>query len=485
MILTKWCSTFLLLLVAPTKLWWRKPPKSGYVCYLSKGMLLPRSYFEVKQIIHHLVVTNVFHSLNMSVNYCKNKDGNDNEQKLVTTAVEKEKRKRYTRFKIAGNNYLPVPRKWFVHCLGLLACLSSFAQEAVRDSGASQKKVFGFSAGVNSGFVIVHSKDVAFTKGSRPLGIELGASWQRNDSQSVNICNCYPKKGVVFNYYNMGNEHLGKLFSAAYFLEPVYRINRSMMFSFKAVVGLVYGTNPYDSILNPINHAYSLPVSAYLMLGAGIYFRINDHLSLNTSLNFNHASNGGMKLPNKGIDWPTAGLTLNYQMHAVNYYSGKRSKSKDWKTNSIRWDAGLFGIVNKQLDENHNERFFPLIGVEFSGSRQIGNLNALNLGTEIFYDPGHAMEVKVNQAVIANPVRAGVLFGHEFLLGKFIFSQKLGYYYFSEMPYERFYHRWALGYRITRHWGAGFSLLAHKQVADFFNVKVTYSLQKRNNTFNR
>ena len=373
----------------------------------------------------------------------------------------------------------------FILLLCSMSCFSSFAQTVVADSNASPRKIFGFSAGMQTGFVIVHSKDVAFTKGSKPLGIELSASWQRNDSQSVNICNCYPKKGVVVNYYNMGNEHLGKLLSAAYFLEPVYKINRSMLFSFKAVIGLVYGSNPYDSVENPINHAYSLPVSAYLMLGAGLYFRINDHFSIHTSLNFNHASNGGMKLPNKGIDWPSAGITLNYQKQAANYYSGKRVKSKDWKTNSVRWDAGLFGIVNKQLDENHEERFYPLVGVEFSGSKQIGNLNALNLGTEIFYDPGHGKEVKVNQSVIASPVRAGLLFGHEFLLGKFIFSQRLGYYYFSEMPYERFYHRWGLNYRMNRHWSAGFSLLAHKQVADFFNVKLAYSWQKRNNFYNR
>lgn len=371
--------------------------------------------------------------------------------------------------------------KWSVSLLFSVTCLSSFCQDQITDSNASPKKIFGFSAGVHSGFVIVHSKDVAFTKGSRPYGIELGASWQRNDSQSLNICNCYPKKGVVINYYNMGNQHLGKLLSASYFLEPVYKINRHLLFSFKAVIGLVYGTNPYDSIKNPINHAYSLPVSTYLMLGTGLYFRINDHFSLNASLNFNHASNGGMKLPNKGIDWPTAGLTLNYQKHPANYYSGKRIKTKDWKNNSVRWDAVLFGIINKQRDQNHNERFFPLVGAEFSGSKQVGNLNALNLGTEVFYDPGHAMEVKVNQSVIASPVRAGLLFGHEFLLGKFIFSQRLGYYYFSEMPYERFYHRWGLGYRINKHWGAGFSLLAHKQVADFFNLKATYSWQKRNN----
>lgn len=357
------------------------------------------------------------------------------------------------------------------------------AQQVIQDSTSLPKKVFSIGTGINTGFVIVHTKDVAFTRGSRPLGLELAATWQRNDSESINICNCYPKKGVIINYYNMGNEHLGKIISAAFLLEPVYKINRNLLFSFKAVIGAAYGTNPYDSIKNPINHAYSLPLNAYLMLGTALYFRITDHLSVSASLNFNHVSNGGMHLPNKGIDWPTAGIAMNYQKQPTNYYSGKRIKQNDWKANSIRWDLGLYGIVNKQMDENNKARFFPLVGFDILGSKQVGNLDALTVATEILTDPGHSLEVKVKDSVIASPFRAGLLFGHEFLLGRFVFGQQLGYYYFSQMPYERMYHRWTLVYRLNRHFSTGFSLLAHRQVADFFDLRIAYSIQKRNITF--
>ena len=374
--------------------------------------------------------------------------------------------------------------KHFIFSLVLLVS-SSFlmAQDEIKDSSVSPKKIFSIGAGINSGFVIVHTKDVAFTRGSKPLGLELAGTWQRNDSESVNICNCYPKKGVVVNYYNMGNEHLGKIISAAFLLEPVYKINRNLLFSFKAVIGAAYGTNPYDSITNPINHAYSLPVSAYLMLGTGLYFHFSDHISISASLNFNHVSNGGMHLPNKGIDWPTIGIRLNYQKQPINYYTGKRTKPTDWKYNSIRWDFGLFGIVDKQMNEHNSARFFPLVGIDALASKQVGNLDALTLATEVFTDPGHSMEVKVKDSVIASPLRAGLLVGHEFLLGRFVFGQQLGYYYFSQMPYERMYHRWTLVYRMNKHFSTGFSLLAHRQVADFFDLRIAYSFQKRHLPF--
>src|SRR5918993_3885417 len=174
----------------------------------------------------------------------------------------------------------------------------AFGQQAVSNLPSSQKNIFAVSAGINTGFVIVHTRDVQFTKGSRPVGIELSASWQRNDSSTLNICNCYPRKGVVFNYFNMGNDKLGKIYNTGFFLEPTYKISRHVFFSFRAVLGAAYGTRPYDSIRNPINRAYSTHLNAFLMLGTGLYFRMNDHLWLHTSLNFNHVSNGGMHLPN-------------------------------------------------------------------------------------------------------------------------------------------------------------------------------------------
>lgn len=384
---------------------------------------------------------------------------------------------------------MAAPPQRFFHSsdkvFSLLFFLIAFASSAfgqndnVSDWPKPKQNVFSFNGGINNGFVIVHTQAVAFTKGSRPLGIELGASWQRNDSETVDLCNCYPRKGVVVNYYHMGNANLGNIYDARFFLEPMYKVGRGVFFSFKAALGVAYGTNPYDSLHNAINYAYSTHLNAFLMLGAGLSFRLNKQLWLNPSLNFNHVSNGGMHLPNKGIDWPTAGLIIHYQEHPAIFYAGRRKKSWEWKNKGVRWDAAVMGIVTKVVDANKQARFSPLAGLEFLGSKQIGTLSAISVGTEVFTDPGHALQVQVENALRVSPVRAGFLFGHEFLLGKFIFSQRLGVYYFSQMPYDRVYHRWALTYRIDEHWGAGFSLLAHRQVANFFNAKAVYSWQKK------
>jgi hypothetical protein len=62
-------------------------------------------------------------------------------------------------------------------------------------------------------------------------------------------------------------------------------------------------------------------------------------------------------------------------------------------------------------------------------------------------------------------------------LGKFLFSQRIGVYVFDQTPYyDQVYHRWGIDYMINRHWGIGMNLLAHRQVADFIDIRITHSL---------
>lgn len=341
------------------------------------------------------------------------------------------------------------------------------------------KRIFSLTAGLQHGFIFAHSPEVENTKGSNPTGAEFLIGWQRNDKGVWDLCNCFPRKGLLLAYYNYDNKILGSSYTAAYFLEPAYRISRNAFFSFKAVAGLSYLTNPFDTIKNPTNRSYSTHISGYLLLGAGVWVRLSDHWWLNATANYQHESNGGIQQPNKGINWPTAGLALSYQHNPRPYYLGQRRKDKFWKPYSIRWDLGLMGIAKRVLDENGDSKRLPLLGIHFQGSKQVGRINSLTAGAEIFTDRALRLQLKID-SVNASHTRAGILFGHEFILGKFLFSQRLGVYLFDETPYfDRIYHRWGIQYRATPRWSAGFHLLAHRQVADFVDFRIAYTWQKK------
>ena len=377
-------------------------------------------------------------------------------------------------------NYKLLIRLFFLNAINVNA-FGQGNEDTNISTSKEVKKIFSIAGGVQHGFIFAHSSSVENTKGARPTGLELSFAWQRNDAKTWNLCNCFPKNGLMLAGYDYDVKVLGKSFISSYFLEPVYKLGKKTFFSLKGSGGLAYLNNPYDSVNNPSNQSYSTAIGAYLLLGLGMSYVINDHWWMNGSINYQHISNGGFKQPNAGINWPTAGISLIYQKNPMPYYTGIRNKEKFWKDYSMRWDIGIFGIAKKGTDETGKSYRMPLIGGYIQGGKQVGRINMLLMGAEIYFDKSLSMQLK-RDSINASAVKAGLLFGHEFLLGKFLFSQKLGVYIFDQTPYyDPVYHCWGIQYRINKHWGTGFNFKAHRHVADYIDFRVTYSWQKLSN----
>jgi hypothetical protein len=366
--------------------------------------------------------------------------------------------------------------------LAVIFCSPGVAQydsSSQKESIAKPINIFSSGLGIQHGFIFAHSPTVENTKGSRPTGVEMILSWQRNDPIVWDACNCFPRKGLLLSYFNYDNDVLGKSFTAAFFLEPTYKLVKNTFFSFRTSAGLSYLTSPFDSIRHPHNRSYSTRMNVYLSVGLGIWVKLNNRWWLNPSVNYHHESNGGMKEPNSGINWPTAGLTLSYQKDTRPYHTGIRSREKFWINNSIRWDFGFFGTLKRALDIDGNSLRLPLTGLSFQAGKQVGRINVLTIGTEVFKDWALRHQLK-QDSIAASPVKAGILAGHEFMLGKFLFSQRLGLYIFDQTPdFDQLYHRWGLHYRVNRHFGVGVQLSAHRHIADFSDLKITYTIQKK------
>ena len=365
-------------------------------------------------------------------------------------------------------------------CSTFLCSCCAIAQESssVVKSSGRQPAIFSTAVGIQHGFIFAHSEAVQNTSGANPTGIEISLAWQRNDLATWALCNCYPRKGLLLSYYDYDTKILGKGFTAAYFLEPTYRVSKNILFSFIGSAGISWLTNPFDSINNPTNQSYSQYLNGYLRVGIGLWFKLNDQWWLNGSINYHHESNGGMKRPNKGINLPTGGIALSYQKKSRPFYIGHRTNEKFWKYHSLRWDAGFFGIPRRTTDDDGNRIHKLLVGANIQAAKQVGRINALTFGTELYHDEELRLRLK-RDSLDVTALKAGILVGHEFILGKFLFSQRLGYSVLDQTPYyDKLYHRWGLQYRINHHIGVGFNLQAHRQVADYVDLRFTYSMEK-------
>ncbi len=341
----------------------------------------------------------------------------------------------------------------------------------------AKQNIFSVTFGTQFGFVFAHTEAVQNTKGSYPYGAELLLSWQRNDQKTWNLCNCYPRKGLLLAYYNYDNSILGKGLVSAYFLEPTYRLNKNIFFSFRGAAGLAWLSNPYDPDHNSENMSYSTSVNMYTTVGLGLWWRLSDKWWINTSANYQHSSNGGMKQPNKGLNYPTAGLAVSYIPQPMPYFSGERSKERYWKHQPVRWDLGLFGTAKRIQTDSGQSKRVPIVGIQLQAAKQVGRINALTAGIEVSGDRSVDMQLE-KDSINASAIRAAVLGGHEFLLGKFLFSQRIGVYFFDQTPYfDAWFHCWGINYRINKSLDVGLNLKAHKQVAEYFDFRIVYSFR--------
>jgi hypothetical protein len=359
---------------------------------------------------------------------------------------------------------------------GFLFPFFLISQTTAALSDTTKVSVKGFSIGMHYGSVFAHSEEVQNTSGANPIGIEMAYTFQRRDKEVVDLCNCYPRQGIVASYFDFDNEILGKGLMAGWLLEPTYRLGEKLQLGIRGVAGLAWMSNPFDSIKNPGNQSYSTAVSAWLVVGLSVSYPLNEKWRLHLGGNFEHTSNGGMKQPNKGVNFPTASLQLQYTPKPQPYYIGSRSNEQYWKGQPWRKDISLFGTGKRSVGTDGVGTREPVIGLMGLGSKQVGRINALTLGAEAYYDGFTDKRMKTDSIKNTSAYRVGIMGGHEFLLGKFIFSQQLGIYVFNPSPYDAgWFHRWGLLYGLNKNIWAGVNLKAHKHVADFIDVRLVYS----------
>ncbi len=378
-----------------------------------------------------------------------------------------------------------MPPKKLILLFLLLQCGTAFSQNKNLPDSLRQLVL---AARYHSGFIFAHNTYVQNTKGVHPNGFEIEYSHLRSDSATVTKFKCYPRTGFSFTYVDYNKDLLGRGYSLSYFLEPNYRLGNNLKMNLRASAGLSYLTNPFDSVKNPTNQSYSGHINSFLQLGLGLSYPITHHFAVYAMGNFFHNSNGGLKQPNSGVNYINASIGLQYYAYAAHLPVYKKEKDTSWKHQGIHFDASLYyspkGGYN--ADSSASRKF--IIGASAQAIEQVGNLDAITLAAEIYYDDALRSQKQTFIYDSSSNVLAGLLVGHQFLLNRFTFTQELGFYIFKKTDmydalyrdkklYHTTYQRWGLYYNIKKHWSVGINMLAHYQIADFIDGRVIYRIR--------
>ena len=353
-----------------------------------------------------------------------------------------------------------------------------WAQSFTNDSlshalDTNQKSQFIVGIRPHYGFIIIHSEAVRNIKDSYPWGTELILNWHKMNLKSWNLCNCYPRVGLLISFFDFDNPSiLGYGLNVVGFVEPWFGSYKKLSLTLRPAAGLSFNTKPYDVTNNPENQSYSLPVNVYIQLSLALNYRINQKYGVNLSVNYNHISNGGIKEPNKGINYPTAALGIEYNFNPLPF--SDRLKQKYHGEKKRRYDIAAFSFAKRI---GGSSSYHGVYGLMADFSQQISRMNALRIGAEWVWDNSLKWRLEHQLNSKADYQRGALLIGHEFLIGRFTFSQDLGIYVYDETKYnDLVYQRYGLNFLISDRVFIGMHLKAHRNVADLIVIRLGLSL---------
>lgn len=340
-----------------------------------------------------------------------------------------------------------------------------------------------YSVGINAhyGHIIKHSLKLDDAVLTNPYGLDLNLNRLSTSYDNWKVFNTFWMSGLQAGYFNYRDpERLGGAFFLTAFAEPVLGFGRKYLFTLRAGAGISFHTRLYDSIENPMNRFFSTRVSFPVYLSARISYKLNSNTFINLSGNYNHISNGGVKQPNLGMNFPTLSLGL------LAYKKPLPELHRNY-TNDIAIKPGftflgqlLTGYRVVEGTEAYPSKGTFALGFHIRVSKQLSRYYALNTGAEMIMD-GAIREIIRRDQSGRDYKRIAMTAGQDFLFGKAIFTQYLGFYLYS--PYKArnsIYQKYELSYRLSPAIVSGFYLKAHLYVAELMGIHFSYLFSGKN-----
>ena len=358
------------------------------------------------------------------------------------------------------------------------AILMLYPAEVKAQSEDLGEPLFLIGGRFHKGFIIKHTDKLKdeVTK-SFPWSIEMEAIWHLRKKGVWDYCYCYPRTGIAMNYTNFDlPDILGSALSVYPFIEPSIRAQKPLHYSIRFGMGPACMTEIWNEETNPDNLFFSARISFFLSASFAVNYRFNDHLSMRFAGNYNHISNSGYKLPNLGINFPSINAGLDYSFSKPVFEVREKDPHVILNPKKNRIDI-LFGASIKPIEKELPDRY-PVYVIGMNYSRLIGRRLAVTAGTEWVNDKAiRAKIIRFNWVDDSENYldhnRIGALAGIEWLLGRFIFSQQLGFVVYTPLkPKNRLYQRYGLSFKLTDHFFTGVNLKASKANADFMDLRV-------------
>jgi hypothetical protein len=286
------------------------------------------------------------------------------------------------------------------------------------------------------GTTFLHSPNMRFSIPDQPWGLDLEAMCQTQGSRAWHQVFNYPRFGIGLKFRSFGNDPiLGYTLGLVPQIDFPLKRNQHWSLWWRFGFGASFITRPYDRFDNPTNTAIGSRFNNLTILGAFGEWHLNPRFRLRLGGVLTHTSNGGVKMPNLGINTGKLLLGLVYRVDTLDARRSSELRFRPFQQ-QIVWNVRA-GLGGEQLIAAHGPSY-PIYILQLYASRFLGRGSKLNLGMEYnYYSSLDAFNRNLDPDVIPNnfdPSRFSLTLGHELVFGQVSFLVSM--FMYVDHPFE-------------------------------------------------
>lgn len=332
-----------------------------------------------------------------------------------------------------------------------------------------------FQLGGFSGNILPHSEEIRNLSHSSPWGLNAALMWQNPLAGTSYEHPLKTRKGFRLQYINFNNpQQLGYSLTFSAFTEPMFGSNRKVFMSLPIDGGFCYLSKVFHPTQNPENLFFSFPLSFFLSAGLQLNYRPNANFLWHGNIQYQHVSNGGIKMPNKGMNFLTYQLGLSYYWKPVDW---KRVNTLKESRAVSKWLSEVY-LLGSAKTFSPTNTLMPMIGFQASLLKPINYFHHAILSTEGIYNT-YRKEYYQKTGEAYSAWEQGILLGYGLRINKTSFQVFMGTPITAIGSNDsRLYQRYMLVQNLGNNWLLAGSLKANAHVADIFDLRLGYRITR-------
>lgn len=334
-------------------------------------------------------------------------------------------------------------------------------------SGVAGQRM-ALEAAVYQGSVWRHTPKLRTQTGEVIGAQELGVRVQMIGLRDWHAWQRYPSLGVSAAHFELGTGNHGHAFAAIPWLNvPVFTSGR-MRVNFRVGSGAAWVSNPYNWWDNPQQNAIGSHFNNITQFRLGSEARLNAHANLLLGGSFTHFSNGGIALPNFGVNILSAWVGATWSPKPLKNEMYKPAGGSR-KNIAQRW-GGLFqtGYAAVQIATFDGPKY-PVKAAGVSLFYHFNRLHRASAGIDYEMNVGvrewglHSALFADEAAARRGATRLAWFVGEEFLFGDIGIQLQAGRYFrgkFNAFTAKQLYSKLTMRYYLPAVFAPGFRLFA-------------------------